>query len=110
MPRRVASAANRSRLRAAATTAAAGTPSTRSSSRAAAARQPVVRVEAVRTRGGERWLAPRSSVRRGEEHLSTYAHVTLVDRDELDHAELARRVRAVHPPVHTPRRESRLAG
>jgi integrase len=29
------------------------------------------------------------------EHLKTYAHVTLVDRSEIDHARLA------HQPVHT---------
>jgi hypothetical protein len=30
-----------------------------------------------------------------EEHLETYAHATLVDRDELDHANLLRRDRSV---------------
>jgi integrase len=34
------------------------------------------------------------------EHLATYAHATLVDRDELDYPDLLGRARLVHTPVH----------
>lgn len=36
-----------------------------------------------------------------QEHLRTYAHV-IIDRSELDHAELLERDCVVHTPVHTP--------
>ena len=37
-----------------------------------------------------------------QEHLKTYAHATLADRTELEHAKLLRRVRTMLPPVLPP--------
>jgi integrase len=44
------------------------------------------------------------------EHLATYAHATLVDRDELTYPDLLERARTVHTSVPPDRKTRRLAG